>query len=551
MKIDEATPATELTSAYITGYQGGVTKRFPATLFNVLTDGDKGEITVSVGGTVLTIDAGVISTAKLADGAVTSTKLGSLSVAEGKIAADAVTETKIANGAVASAKLAESAVTTTKINDAAVTSQKINDGAVGTTKLADTAVTTAKITDLNVTTGKLADAAVTTAKITDLNVTTGKLADAAVTTAKITDLNVTTGKLADAAVTTAKIATNAVTFAKLPAASASRLIGRRSGSGGDYEPVTIGAGLSMSVAGELSASGGGGGSAPLTKAIAYVDLAASGSGAAVGNGVAFNDLSTAYAAVIAWRAANSNAPVTICLAPGTYTETGWTVGWAAGTVLVGSGISSTFVNITGASTVFKLHGWGFTLTANITGGNGTAGAAGTEGSPAGGTGGAGDSLTIELVGDYVMAASSFAASNGGPGGAAYALADPGANGGDGGVGGQCSAFIIKVAQSGNWSFSPGAGGDPGDEVGTGSPGAAGAVTASDLRFNSVIGTLGTLNSHAITTGGSDAVYASRCDLGTLNNGNWVVSGCHTQNSASTTSYDSAAGLASAAPPSGM
>ena len=371
------------------------------------------------------------------------------------------------------------------------------------------------------------------------------------TTAKIADSNVTTAKIADSNVTTAKIAANAVTFPKLPAATASRLIGRRSGSAGDFEPITLGAGLTMSSGGELSASGGGGGAAPLTKAIAYVDLTASGSGAAVGNGIAFNDLSTAYAAVIAWRAANSNAPVTIWLAPGTYTETGWSVGWAAGTVLVGSGIASTFVSITGASTVFKLHGWGFTLTANITGGIGTAGAAGTEGSQDGGVGGAGDSLTVELVGDFVMASSSFAASAGGPGGAAYALAETPVVGGDGGVGGQLSAFIIKVSQSGNWTFSPGAGGDGGAGGGGGATGATGAVTPSDIRFNSVIGTLGTLNSHALTVGGTDAAYASRCDLGTLNYGNWVVSGCHTQSSAAATSYDDAAGLASAAPPAGM
>jgi hypothetical protein len=550
-QIPDYPAASVLTSAKILGDQSGVTKYFPASLFNVLTDGDKGDITVSVGGTVLTVDAGAISTAKLADGSITSAKIVGLAVTEGKLADDAVTTTKIANGSVTAGKVASDAITTLKLADNAVITQKITDGAVNAAKLASDAVTTAKIADDAVTAAKIATGAVGTTEIADDAVTAAKIATGAVGTTEIADDAVTAAKIATGAVGTTEIAANAVTFPKLPAATASRLIGRRSGSGGDFEPITLGAGLTMSSGGELSASGGGGGSAPLTRAIAYVDLAASGSGAAVGNGIAFNDLSTAYAAVIAWRAANSNAPVTIWLAPGTYTETGWSVGWVAGTVLVGSGISSTFVNITGQSSTFKLHGWGFTLTANITGGTGTAGAAGTEGSPAGGTGAAGDSLTVELVGDYVMAASSFAASNGGPGGAAYALADPGANGGDGGVGGQCTAFIIKVAQSGNWSFSPGAGGDAGDEAGTGSPGATGTVTPSDLRFNSVIGTLGTLNSHAITTGGSDAAYASRCDLGTLNYGNWIVSGCHTQNSASATSYDDAAGLASAAPPAGM
>ncbi len=43
-----------------------------------------------------------------------------------------------------------------------------------------------------------------------------------------------------------------------PAASASTLIGRRSGSAGDWEAVTVGAGLSMSSGAVLTASGGGG-----------------------------------------------------------------------------------------------------------------------------------------------------------------------------------------------------------------------------------------------------------------------------------------------------
>jgi hypothetical protein len=227
---------------------------------------------------------------------------------------------------------------------------------------------------------------------------------------------VTAAKIATGAVGTTEIAANAVTFPKLPAATASRLLSRRSGSGGDYEPITIGSGLTMSSGGELSASGGGGGAAPLTRAIAYVDLSASGSGAAVGNGIAFNDLSTAYAAVIAWRAANSNAPATIWLAPGTYTEASWTAGWAPGTDLVGSGNYTTFVNITGAAIDFYIRGWGFTLTANITAPAGFTGSEGVEFSEGGGTGGGGNGLTVELVGNFILGASIFTAGAGGTGG---------------------------------------------------------------------------------------------------------------------------------------
>ncbi len=43
-----------------------------------------------------------------------------------------------------------------------------------------------------------------------------------------------------------------------PAASASTLIGRRSGSAGNWEAVTVGAGLTMSAGAVLTAAGGGG-----------------------------------------------------------------------------------------------------------------------------------------------------------------------------------------------------------------------------------------------------------------------------------------------------
>jgi len=67
-------------------------------------------------------------------------------------------------------------------------------------------------------------------------------------------------QLASNAVETAKILNNNVTLAKIVAATAaSRLLGRRSGSAGNFEEITLGTGLSMSAAGELSATGGAGG----------------------------------------------------------------------------------------------------------------------------------------------------------------------------------------------------------------------------------------------------------------------------------------------------
>lgn len=64
------------------------------------------------------------------------------------------------------------------IQDSGVTTAKIADGAITAIKLASDSVTTAKILDANVTTAKIADDAIITSKILDANVTEAKLAAA-------------------------------------------------------------------------------------------------------------------------------------------------------------------------------------------------------------------------------------------------------------------------------------------------------------------------------------------------------------------------------------
>jgi len=79
----------------------------------------------------------------------------------------------------------------------------------------------------------------------------------------ITDLGIATDKIAD----------NAVTYSKIQQVTSGRLLGRYSAGSGTAQEITLGSGLSLSIGGELSASGGGGGITALTG-----DVTASGSG---------------------------------------------------------------------------------------------------------------------------------------------------------------------------------------------------------------------------------------------------------------------------------
>ena len=130
----------------------------------------------------------------------------------------AVTTAKLADNAVTSAKIAECALATADIADSSVTTVKLGNSAVTTAKLGNSSVTTAILGNSAVTSAKLGNSAVTTAKIQDSAVTSTQLGACAVITAKIGDSAVTTTQLGNSAVTTAKLADCAVTSAKLGSA---------------------------------------------------------------------------------------------------------------------------------------------------------------------------------------------------------------------------------------------------------------------------------------------------------------------------------------------
>ena len=84
-------------------------------LANVIPNGDKGDITTSVGGTIWTVDTGAVTEAKIASGAVTEAKIGSGAVIEAKIGTGAVAEAKIGAGAITETKVGAGAITTAKL----------------------------------------------------------------------------------------------------------------------------------------------------------------------------------------------------------------------------------------------------------------------------------------------------------------------------------------------------------------------------------------------------------------------------------------------------
>lgn len=163
--------------------------------------------------------SGTISTAQIADAAITAAKIGAAAVETAKLANEAVTSAILAAGAVTETKITDSSVSTAKIAADAVTAAKIAAGTITSSEIASNTIVAGNIAAGTITTTEIAADTITAANIAALTITAAEIAANTITAAKIAAGTITTTEIAADTIVAGNIAAGAVGADEIAAVS--------------------------------------------------------------------------------------------------------------------------------------------------------------------------------------------------------------------------------------------------------------------------------------------------------------------------------------------
>jgi hypothetical protein len=168
---------------------------------------------------VADLSANSVTTVKVTDGAITGPKIATNAITSSNIVDSTILSADLADGAIDSAKILDGAIGSIDIASSAINSTKIADGSIAAIDLADSAVTSAKIADGTITAADLSTSSVATGNIIDGTITAADLSANAVAGTNVVDGSIATIDLADGSVTSAKVADGTIAAADLAASS--------------------------------------------------------------------------------------------------------------------------------------------------------------------------------------------------------------------------------------------------------------------------------------------------------------------------------------------